>query len=160
MTTETPLTPFMREFRECARHVWNTYFQPLEEGWHEFINVEHALFSGMVLSQLGLPYDQQQKDPAGYYPAIRVVPQLPPCGLPILFVDPKPVNGCLAWAEARLASVDFDMRFMGFFDFAGDDDPHDFRYVRVRVLGGPDPLYIGKDVLLEMPFVAFVRFPS
>jgi hypothetical protein len=153
LTTDTSITGFMREFRECARHVWNTYFQPLDEGWHEFINVEHSLFAGLVLSRLGLPDGHPLRDPAGYYPAIGVVPEVPPHGLPIMFAEP----GSGAWKEARLSSADFDMRYVDFFDFAHLQDPHDFRYVHARVLGAPDPLYIGKDVLLEMPYVNFVR---
>lgn len=157
MAAETPITEFMHAFRECARNVWNTYFQPLDDGWHVFINVEHALFSGLVLARLELPEGQWTKDARGFFPAIGAVPDIPPRGLPIMFVDPARVDGTVAWREARLYSADFDMRFMEFFDFANPDDPRDFRYARVHVLGGPDPVYVGKDVLLEMPHVTFVQ---
>jgi hypothetical protein len=157
LATDTSITGFMRDFRECARHVWNTYFQPLEDGWHAFINVEHELFDGLALNRIALASTESDRHPDGYYAIIGVVPELPPIGLPVMYEDPQPGSSTVTWAEARLTSVEFDMRYIGFFDFANDQDPRDFRYVRVRVLGGPDPLYIGKDVLLEMPSVAFVR---
>jgi hypothetical protein len=37
------LNTAMLRYRECARHIWNTYFQPLPDGWQQFINVESAL---------------------------------------------------------------------------------------------------------------------
>lgn len=149
------LTLHMRAFRECARHVWNTYFQPLDDGWHEFINVEQALFSALVLEQIHLPEGQWRKDPTGYYPAIKVMFEVPPRGLPVLRAEHVPEMNVHQWEETRLTTLEIDLRFVEFFDFANLDGPRDFRYVKVRVLGAATPGLVGKDLLIEALDVTF-----
>lgn len=128
-------TRLMNGFRERARHVGNTYFQPHPDGWHEFINVERALFEGLVLSRAELPNGEWVKDPGGFFPAIAVTFAVPPKGLPVMVAEASvEASGAILWAEDRLLGTDIDLRFIDYFDFANLDDLRDFRYVQVRVL--------------------------
>lgn len=151
------LTVRMREFRECARHTWNTYFQPLTDGWHEFINVEQALFAALVLEQIDLPEGQWRKDPTGYHPAIRVEFEVPPRGQPVLLGTSAPEANTTQWEEVRLTDTDIDLRYIEFFDFANLDDPKDFRYVLVRVVTARREELVGKDLLIEATDVSYAQ---
>jgi hypothetical protein len=150
----TDLDGLMLRYRECARHVWNTAFQPLEDGWHEFIGVERALFSGLVLVQAGL---DDTRYGLQYIQGLRVRPRFPPVGSLDVFVaehlEPPMVN----WRQDVLRPEALELRYMGFFDWANQDDPQDFRFVRARVLSADQPGLVGCDVLLEFQSVTFER---
>jgi hypothetical protein len=51
-TMKKDITEIFQNFRECARHIWNTYFRTLDDGSHKFINVERELYESMVLEQI------------------------------------------------------------------------------------------------------------
>ncbi|AFE06819.1 hypothetical protein COCOR_06224 [Corallococcus coralloides DSM 2259] len=149
------LDRLMRQYRECARHVWNTYFQPLPEGWHEFIDVEHALFQGLVLVQAGMNLSATES--FALMEAIRVRPCFPPVGHLEVFhaKTPTPKVREVQWQQGRLSPGALDLRFLGFFDWANQDDPQDYRFVRARVFATEQPELEGCDVLLEFPAVTF-----
>ncbi|RKH35956.1 hypothetical protein [Corallococcus sicarius] len=151
------LDRLMRQYRECARHVWNTYFQPLEDGWHEFVNVEHALFHGLVLVQAGM--ENVRPDASGLMEGIRMRPCFPPGGHLEIFHVKTPTEGdrAVEWQQGRLKPGETDLRFQGFFDWANHDDPQDYRFVRARVLATQQPELEGCDVLLEFQTVTFER---
>ncbi|RKH57101.1 hypothetical protein [Corallococcus aberystwythensis] len=149
------LDRLMRQYRECARHVWNTYFQPLEDGWHEFINVEHALFHGLVLVQAGM--EDTRPGAFGLVEGIRVRPCFPPVGhLEVFHAKTQEVQ-VVEWQQGRLKPGAVDLRFQGFFDWASQDDPQDYRFVRARVFATEQPELEGCDVLLEFQAVTFER---
>ncbi|RKH82488.1 hypothetical protein D7Y21_28335 [Corallococcus sp. AB045] len=149
------LDRLMRQYRECARHVWNTYFQPLEDGWHEFINVEQSLFHGLVLVQAGM--ENSRPDGSGLVEAIRVRPCFPPVGHLEVFhaKTPSPEVREVPWHQGRLKPGEMDLRFQGFFDWANLDDPQDYRFVRARVFATHQPELEGCDVLLEYQSAKF-----
>lgn len=151
------LDRLMRQYRECARHVWNTYFQPLEDGWHEFINVEHALLHGLVLVQAGM--ESVRPNASSLVEAIRMRPCFPPGGYLEIFHVKTPTQGdrVVEWQQGRLKPGEMDLRFQGFFDWANQDDPRDYRFVQARVLATQQPELEGCDVLLEFQTVTFER---
>jgi hypothetical protein len=150
------LDGLMRRYRECARHVWNTAFQPLEDGWHEFIGVERALFSGLVLVQAGL---DDTRYGLSYIQGLRVRPVIPPAGFLEVFLVEPPAPGVqvVNWRQGVLRPGALELRFMDFFDWADRDAPQDFRFVRARVLSAEQPGLSGCDVLLEFQAVTFER---
>lgn len=48
------VTELIIGWARCSHDVWTRWFKPREDGWHEFINVEDALFSALVIEQLDL----------------------------------------------------------------------------------------------------------
>jgi hypothetical protein len=150
------LTKEVLRYRECARHVWNAYFQPMPDGWHgwhEFFPVDKALFDALVLAQFERRAGLWEKHPEGYFDAVAVVPVAAPSGLPAMFVRPESGSEN-RWAETRLdGSV--EMKFIEFFDFANYNDPRDLKWVRARVVGPAGHLLLGADVLLEPENVRF-----
>lgn len=160
MSAAPDLDRFMLDYRECARHVWNAYFRLVEDGWHEFINVEFALFEGLVLGRAGLRgNDVRSAD--GLVLGIRVIPLIPPIGhLDVFHVaTPTPASGTAQWKEGALGPGTADLRFCGFFDWANDNDPKDFRFVRVRVLSSEQPEFSGNDLLIAYEHSRFVLAP-
>lgn len=148
------LTSDVFRYRECARHVWNTYFQPMKEGWHEYINVDYALFSGLVLEQFEPREGLYRKHPEGYFEAVAVIPEDSPRGLPVLHVrgaQGQPNQ----WEETRLDGSPIDLRYIEFFDFANYNAPHDFKWVRSRVVGPPGHPLVGEDLLVEFEYARF-----
>lgn len=150
------LDGYIQEYRECCRHVWNTYFQRMATGWHEFIDVDRAMFQGLVLSRLGRSVERGPPD--SVVEAIRVLPQIPPFGhLSVFYVEPPkpPFSETVRWEEGLLTPGEVDLRLAGFFDWRNDNEPMDMRYVRVRALYSHQPEFAGKDLLLEYQHVRF-----
>lgn len=48
------VTDLVTGWARCSHDVWNRWFKSRHDGWHEFINVEEALFSALVIEQLDL----------------------------------------------------------------------------------------------------------
>jgi hypothetical protein len=117
-------------YRECAKHVWNVYFQPMRDGWHDFIPVEKALLDALV-----------------------VVPTRAPGGLPAMFAR-QVGEKTNQWAETRLDDA-VEMKFIEFFDWANYNDPREFQWVRARVLGPTGHELQGADVIVEYENVRF-----
>jgi hypothetical protein len=148
------LTPQVLRYRECARHVWNVYFQPVADGWHEFINVETALFDGIVLAQFERRHGLYEKHPNGYFDAIAVALVQVPLGLSAMYARPE-ADKPTQWEETRIENVNIEARFVEFFDFASYTDPQDLRWVRMRVVGPEDHRLLGADLLVEFEHVRF-----
>ncbi len=55
------ITDIIAYWARCSHDVWIRWFKPREDGWHEFIDVEEALFSALVIEELNLyPMSTQQ----------------------------------------------------------------------------------------------------
>jgi hypothetical protein len=143
------------QYRECARHVWNTYFRQLKGDQHGFIesfdDVNAALFRGLVLQQIVA----EGQDSAGG--CLKVVPQLPSQGfLPVMYAK-QAEDGNWYWKEEKLKDGKGEFEFVEFFDFCGPRDVRDFRYVRVKiikVMGQPD--MNEANLLIEPEYVQFL----
>lgn len=147
------LTQDVLRYRECARHVWNVYFQPMRDGWHEFPQVDQALFDALVLAQFEPRPGLWKKHPEGYFDALAVIPASAPRGLPAMFVRPESGKDN-RWAETRIDGP-VEMKFIEFFDFADFNDAHDLWWVCARVLGPPEHPLLGADVIIEFENVRF-----
>ena len=86
------LTSAMLRYRECARHVWNVYFQPMPEGWHEFINVNHEL-----VKEGWCWWDRPHAPESAILEALEAEARDASRGL---WIDPSPVS---PWAWRKLA---------------------------------------------------------
>jgi hypothetical protein len=126
----------------------------MPDGWHEFINVESALFSGLVLNEFEPRQGLYWKHPDRYFEAVAVLPVDSPRGVPMLHVREE-AGKPNQWEEGRLEGPAVDMRFVEFFDFANTGDPLDFKWVRSRVVGPAGHPLVGEDVLLEMEYARF-----
>ena len=148
------LTPHLVRYRECARHVWNVFFQPMADGWHEFMNVQTALFSGMVLAQFERRHGLYEKHPDGYFDAIAVTFAPEPSGVAAMYVNPE-AGKPSQWLETRIENAPIEARLVEFFDFANYTDTHDLRWVRARIVGPAGHRLLGADVLVEFENVRF-----
>ncbi|MFO0582342.1 MAG: hypothetical protein U0229_08725 [Anaeromyxobacter sp.] len=140
-------------YRECAKHVWNVYFQPMRDGWHEFFPVEKALLDALILSQFERRPGLWERHPDGYLDALVVVPTRAPGGLPAMFAR-QVGEKTNQWAETRLDDT-VEMKFIEFFDWANCNDPREFQWVRARVLGPTGHELQGADVIVEYENVRF-----
>jgi hypothetical protein len=113
-----------------------------------------------LLGQFERAHGLWQRHPDGYDEAIAVVPILGPLGLHVTHARDEPGQSEVNWSEIILHDADIDLRFIGFFDFANDDDQWDFRWVRARVLGPPGHSLLGEDVLIEMENARFETRPA
>jgi hypothetical protein len=141
------ITEQFMTYRECARHVWNTYFRFLDDGTHQFRNVDDELFAALALTSvpLSVAASYRQGIPC---PFLIVHPTIHPNGTPALYAR-EDTNRTWRWTPLVLQSAVL-LHFIAFFDWA-DDGVRDWRYYRARVQGYPaDPTLIGSDLLLDI----------
>ncbi|MEI8257828.1 MAG: hypothetical protein WCJ30_19305 [Deltaproteobacteria bacterium] len=155
------VTDLFQRYRECSRHVWNSAFLDLPEGWHEFINVDAALFSALVLVQTDESHEwRAERSEQGCYPSLRVSPRLGPRGFRIMWAIERPANEW-HWEERQLTSATLKLAYIGFFDFVDGQDAVDLQYVRARMLSCEEfPDLVGADILLEAHSVAMHFSPG
>lgn len=142
--SERVVTEHVLAYRECARTVWNTYFRHLPDGWHEFINVDHELFVGLVLVQ---SFDGYGFGSPGSG-LVRLRPSFGPKGIEVLWARSEQEGRCWHWKARQLEPSQMELSFLKFFDWESEGI-RDFRFVRARVvecIEAPD--LIGADVLL------------
>ena len=143
------------QYRECARHVWNTYFRDLKGDRYGFVEgfdeVNAALFRDLVLEQIA----GDSRGPSERQ--LRVIPKIPAQGyLPILWARRAP-DGNWYWKQGQLRRGSGRLVFVEFFDFCGPRDVRDLRYVRVKAMNMDDPSDMeGADLLIESEHVQFV----
>src|SRR5689334_23183210 len=121
------VTVLMHRYRECARHIWNTYFcssldRPGSED--DYDQIRRSLFQALVVSHCR--NEVQQALP------VRIAPFE---SLPILVRRPS-TDGNVYWNESVPATVDDDslqLEFVDYYDFF-DSRQKDFRFYRCRIL--------------------------
>ena len=145
------LTPAFRRYRECARHVWNSYFLDFAfDAQHDFINVNDALFFALVLAEFQIA----PTAPNGYYEAINVMYDVPPKGLPALF--PVELDDGRHWCETTLHEPDADLKFISFWDWDVWESFRDFELVQLRAVAIPErPELAGLDLLIAPKYLSF-----
>jgi hypothetical protein len=143
------ITPQMMSYRECARGVWNTYFRVLDEGWHEFINVDTALLEGLVLTQVFGGFRDERS------PCIWVRPRMMKNGVPAMWAHGE--DRKYSFVEGRLHGGAQRLKFLEFFDWSDDSDQDfkDMNLVRCEMLESDEPSLVGAHVLLEIKLVTF-----
>jgi hypothetical protein len=134
----------MQSFRECARHIWNAYFQvdaKRRQDWdlhEEFDEAALILFRALVL------HERDVGDPealANYRGG--------PAPLMCLRLDVERGSEILVNRTGTSGYWD-DLRFIWFFDWS-ELDFRDFQYCRVRIVASSRyPHLVGRDALLPV----------
>lgn len=133
----------MMLFRECLRTVWNTYFRELDDGWHEFINVERSLFHGLVK----VPLLDDNWAEVDLKILVHIKPQQTPCKL----LRGRPEGNVVHWEEYETNHPDSTvLTFKDFFDWTNDGDFRDFDLLRCGVKESADRALVDREVLLEV----------
>ena len=160
------VTPRLRSYRECARHLWNTYFLDPVAGssdkWalrDQFDDVCAALFGALVVEPLGLApvadaasilSPSRTRDPR-VQRWLRVVPNAP-AGVPIMINrDPLQSDGYWDHPLRRVTANEVDLRLVHWFDF-DELAFRDFRYYLVRAVAASREDVVGRAALIECEY--------
>ncbi len=138
---ETDITHHIERYRDCLKTVWNGYFRDLPEGWHEFINVRHELFVGLVLVQAfdGYTFGSPQAD----------IVRLRPAGEGVEARWNPSVDTGAEWSPRVIGGADCELAFVELFDQRDHDGAREFELVRAVVVSHPrDPSLEGGQVML------------
>ena len=146
------ITSNVLRYRECARHVYNSYFNDLDLGSAFFEPVNDGLFIGIALCEANANVVKSEE---GFYPQIAVKYEIPPPGLQVMH-EVKEGPSRTNWPTIRFHRDDGTLAYVGFFDFCNDGEQRDLRYVRARALDVPEhPTVNGRDVLIATEFAKF-----
>jgi hypothetical protein len=144
------VTELLQQYRECARHVYNTYYRLLSTGDTLFDQVDDTLFQTLVLRQLLVDATRRiNVDVPFEY--LRIVPSKVPEGIPAMWGrEETPLRE--VWHELRLFPSEIHIHFLGYFDWYNDDDHRDWHYYQGRIVSYPtNPTLEGADLLIEVP---------
>jgi len=145
-------------YRECVRHLWNTYFRPLAEpsvNWDlrdDFDTIARGIFSSLVLHPLAV-FDHElapeySANPSAL-PGFRIVPAAKG-GTPIFINRDLPRSGYWDHPVSRVRPDEVELHLLRFFDF-DQLGYRDFRYFEVVVHASPKyPDIIGRAALIEV----------
>ncbi len=152
------ITDRILDYRECCRHIWNSYFLRLDWAEQEidyrdyFESINTTLLEDTVLKQVTAG-QEIQRHADGYYPLIKVTPRLGPLGYYARYGERIDLH--TQWHEIKLSSSSNDFRFIELFDWTVENIM-DNQYVRVKLIDSLElPEKIGYDFLLECWSVDF-----
>jgi hypothetical protein len=161
------VTAYFSTYRECARHLWNTYFQPTAEkntDWDlrdHFADTACLLFKTLIAHPLGISDFELTPD---YFrnrvahPSFHVVPRSE-SGVPILINREKPRSGYWDHPLKQICPTDAELHFINFFDF----DVLGFRnyqYFEVSIYASAKyPDVVGRDVLIDCTYAKIYYQP-
>jgi len=151
------VTLIMNRYRECARNIWNVYFNQqfkVDDQWtilDEYDNICVALFSSLVLNPISRTLDKKstsyEKRPKPMM-FLKVIP-LVDTGVPISINRSIECSGYWDYSLTCIKTFDADMMFIDYFDFDMVGF-RDFQYCRVRIVASDlYPDLIGRDALIE-----------
>jgi hypothetical protein len=151
------ITATMNNYRECARHLWNTYclkvMEPNDWDFRDRINtIEVELFRALVLYKLGR--EDTVIHPAQWYP-----PEI----LSFIKLEASQSSGTIKvnreehersrnWDDPIdcFANSELDLRFIHYFDWDVLGF-RDFAYYKVRIVGSEKyPHIVGREALLPV----------
>ncbi len=150
------ITERINDFREAARHVWNTHFRHEAEqnqDWDlrdAFSEVYVALFNSIV--RVALP-DSAPSIPHLWDPERNVLPEYRVTGqadrLPLMINRDKPASGNWDHQTKYVESSAVDLRLVALFDW-DNVGFREFRYFRVRIVLSDNPDLVDRDALAEV----------
>ena len=163
-TVMKDVTTRLNSYRECIRHLWNTYFVDAaalaSDKWavrDEFDDACQMLFASLVVEPLGLAAasdarhmlsPSRSSDPQ-VLQWLHVVPKETPAGIPTMINrDPRQSDGYWDHPIDRVVRADVDLRFVHWFDF-DELSFRDFRYYLVRVDSAAHREIVGRAALIE-----------
>ena len=146
------------KYRECTRHIRNTYFQPVDgspdidfadahEGWW---NVNYQLYFALVI----YPHNLQPVEPGLPNPSITprlIVPAN-------VFINRDTTTNSSSWDHPikTLYPNDCTLIFCRFFDFNDNElKPIDFQYVWVEIKDAKNSELNGHMALIEWQYLEF-----
>jgi len=147
------VTTIMERYRECVRHIWNTYLRTgnstPDDKVNRFDRIKELLFSEIVLRELGKP-NYRREDCQQELTFLRVVPVCE--GVPIMVNRPSS-DGNKYWDDpVDNAGPDADLRFIDFFDW----DQLGFmnlQFYHVKIFHFPKfPHLVGREALLDTQY--------
>lgn len=144
-------------YRECVRHLWNTYSRPVAEptqDWDvrdEFDTIAREIFSTLVLRPLEI--FNHELSPASstnplVLPDFRIIPA-GEFGSPILINRDLPRSGYWDHPVSEIRPADVELHLLRFFDF-DELGYRDYRYLEVVIHSSPTyPDIVGRVALIE-----------
>lgn len=145
------------KYRECSRHVRNSYFQPTDntdsswniiEGWQE---VDRILFNWIVL----YPFDLQPVEHNCTHP--NIILRIKGRGAPIFINrDKSKSSGYWDHPTKELYSDACVLAFREFFDF-DQLSPIDLKYVMVEINKAKDDDLNGRFALIDWQYIEFEK---
>jgi hypothetical protein len=151
------LTDRINEFREAARHLWNTHFRhdAKNQDWdlHDaFSEVYVALFNALV--RYNLP-DTAPSIPHLWDPGNTVLYQYRISAysdrLPLVVNRTKPASGYWDHPTCIVDTSSVDLRLIAFFDW-DNLGFKELRYFRIRIVKADDPDLMDRDALVETAY--------
>ena len=152
------VTHLFNNYRECVRHLWNSYYRSLPDScrdWDlhdEFDDTAVAIFFSIVLRPLG-SFDH--KISAGYIaapqplPGFYVIPNIP-TGTRILINREQPRSGYWDHPISMVKPDEVELHLLRFFDFDWQNY-RDYRYFEVLIQASTRyPEIAGRVALLEV----------
>jgi len=156
----TDITAIIFQYRECCRHLWNSYFLKLQ--WYEsswdmldyFNEISERLFQTTVLRQCFEGNDIKRTE-TNFYNEIKVEPNFGPIGFEAMWEDT--VRGYSEWKIIQITSTGNDFRFIEFFDWTVEQTM-ECQYARVKLIASDEyPELVNKDFLLDTWNVTFKK---
>lgn len=156
------VTSIFERYRECARHLRNTYFCTMDsKDWdviEDFDAVTHVLFERLVLLRLEDAWSERLCE-ARMREFLRLIPRSAH-GVPVMISRERPNRGSWDHPITRLAPGDAEIAFAAHFDW----DEHaliDFRYYRGEILqSSKHPDIVGHELLIETQYADIFYIPE
>lgn len=152
------VTHLFDTYRECVRHLWNTYYRPSAEpgqDWDlrdEFVDVTRQIFSSLVLRPLEVFEVQLAPEYAAVptpLPGFRVVPVVDH-GTPILINRDLPWSGYWDYPISSVKPNEAELHLLTYFDF-DKLGYREYRYFQVLIQASATyPEIVGRSALIEV----------
>ncbi|HZH64912.1 MAG TPA: hypothetical protein VEY10_08460 [Flavisolibacter sp.] len=156
----TDITAIIFQYRECCRHLWNSYFLKLQ--WNEgfwdmqdyFNEVSQRLFQTTVLRQC-FGGNEIKPTETNYYKEIKVEPNFGPIGFQAMWADTG--RGYSEWKTIQITSTGNDFRFIEFFDWTVEQTM-ECQFSKVKLTASNEyPELVNNDFLLDTWNVRFIK---
>jgi hypothetical protein len=156
------VTNLFEQYRECARHLRNTYFSTVEsKDWdviEDFDAVADVVFERLVLFRLEDVWSEQLCE-ARMREFLRLVPSSAH-GVPVMISRERENKGYWDHPIEMLAPADAQIAFKDYFDW----DQHaliDFRYYHGEILqSSKHPDIVGHELLIETQYADVFYIPE
>ena len=144
------ITDLMNIYRECSRHLWNTYFSGRENSGGSldaFSQITPLLFEGLIENELN--YESEANVDELAPPVLKVVPR-ERSPIIIKFLNKPGENNC--WGEGKdiyVNSEEIELDFVDYFDWS-QWPIREFHFYRCRIVRfASHPEFEGREALIE-----------
>jgi hypothetical protein len=150
----TDVTARMHTYRECVRHIWNTWFMGNERrpDWDlrdQFCDAALILFQALVFRGLDVDDSELLADYRGDQTPLMCL-RLEVAAASTILVNRTGAGTYWDDPVTRIEAGDCELRFIQFFDWSALDF-RDFAFYRARIVGSSRyPHLVGRDALLPV----------